>query len=213
MSETNSRLATDQLPLVLRKVASEMESIVFGMAEDNCVAPVLVLANDLGDAQVFLLRDVCDTDREQHIRECVQEYKKDHRLVALCVAVEAWMCDEISFREYMNLDIQAAIEHLVATGVDEEAAPAIASHVIQDLIMSTAHMYHSLYGDLSLFPASYEGIPLRMESIWGVHQRRAKIIRGIDDMRLEFDDGWRILAEPGGPGSYTDLLQLEPPTS
>jgi len=213
MSEPNSRLATDQLPLVLRKVAGEIESIVCGMAKDNCMAPVLVLANDLGDTQVFLLRDSCGAERERHLRECVQEYKKDHRLVALCVAVEAWMCDESSFREYMNLDVQAAIEHLTSTGVSQETAPTIASHVIQNLIMSVAHMYHALYGDLSLFPASYEGVPLRMESIWGVHQRRAQIIRGIDEMKLEFDDGWRVLAEPGGPGTYTDLLQLEPPTS
>lgn len=213
MSEINSRLATDQLPIVLRKVAGEIQNIISAMADDNCLVPVLVLANDLGDTQVFLVQGTTTTDRDHHIRGCIEEYKMDNRLVAVCYAIESWMCDESHFRVAMNLDVDAAVEHLMSTGVDEEAAPAIASHVIRNMIVNMAHMYHLLYGDLALFPASYEGIPFQMESLWGVHQRRAEIIRGVDEMRLEFDDGWRVLAEPGGSGSYTDLLQLKPPNS
>lgn len=215
MSEINSRLATDQLPEVLRKVAGEIQNIVGAMADDNCLAPVLVLANDLGDTQVFLLHGTTSAERDHHIRGCIEEFKMDNRLVAICYAVEAWMCDESRFRSAMNLDVEAAVEHLLSTGVDEEAAPAIATHVIRNLIMNMAHMYHILYGDLALFPSSYEGIPFQMESLWGVHQRRAEIIRGVDEMRLEFDNGWRVLSEPGSSagGTYTDLLQLEPPTS
>ena len=181
------------------------------MVEDNCLSPILALANDLGTVQVFLLHEFSDHDSRPQVEKCVNEYKKDNRLVAMCLAVEAWMCDEERFRHYLNLDEQAAVEHIVSTGADEEAALAISRHIVQNSLVNLAHMYYLMYGNLALFPASYEGIPFRMESLWGVHQLKAEIVRGVDEMFLDYDEHWRVLAEPGGTGTYTDLLQLDPP--
>lgn len=203
-------IPTDQLHPVLRRVANDTLDLVKGMVEDNCLVPFLVLANDLGETQVFLLPEFSAHTQTKVVTERVNQYAKDHRLVAICIAAEAWMCDEGHFREYMNLDEQAAVEHLVSNGTPEESAQIIASQVIQGMLIQMAHMYHSLYGDLAMFPASYEGVPFRIESIWGVYHMKSEILRGVDEMALEHDNLWRELAPAGGEGMYTNLLQLEP---
>ena len=200
-----------RLPTPLKSLADETCELLQAMADNDCVESVLVLANDHGATTIYPLPVLLhESPCHPMVVERVEEFKQNNRLVALCLAVPAWMCDENNYREFMNLDEYAAVEHLTSSGLDQDSATAAATDLIQNLLMNTAHLYHALYGNLAMMPFSFEGIPVRIESIWGVYHRTCEILRGVDEMALSFRTDWRQMAAPGGAGMYTDLLQLEP---